>query len=708
MQVTHNKPARQPIRLGVANFKAFGPNLQNIALKPITLVFGPNSGGKSSLLHYMLWLKDVISPPAGTIDKLDIYRPTAGDAPADLSGAGQGVDLGGFKQFRHGKDSQTEVKTKLSLSLQAKGREQPSQVEVTSFFAMATPATDYKARLRALVQERLQESIAKNSLQKLLENAWRLPKILLEDSLTKLLAKEYGESRLKNCLEDLIDERDGQFPPLSQLMAEASPRLFELHEQTFPGLAFLDDLLGDKDSSTVQEEMPVSAKEPLTEGRLLSELQNLACRVFDELGHEPPSRPENASPALVRFEIETQGTSLLVASRDAASRLVVEHLDLMTLATLLPSAYDQGKLAELQDAFTSNKSHWSFTDVSTWLPGGLHLDDGSFTTKSESAQGLFSLIEGTEEVPGLLLLCSEAAKEQFEKLSYLGPIRAYPSREIKASDLPQHKDSHGWFAWRRLSKDVGLRQRVNQWLKDENRATDENKATRATVEVLVDEQLALGAVREAVTQEMTKIIEAERKELTADEELAENGNGKSVFGLQYWDEQRAIQSAFEIASSRLVSESSRTVFLGDLKTGKQVSSRDIGVGISQLIPVLVQAMGSEEEVILMEQPELHLHPRLQAELGDVFIKFALERGNTFVMETHSEHLILRVLRRIRETTRNTLPDGACPIKPGDVSVLYVQPGENGSTVQELRIDEQGRFRDNWPQGFFEDRLDEMF
>ncbi len=143
----------------------------------------------------------------------------------------------------------------------------------------------------------------------------------------------------------------------------------------------------------------------------------------------------------------------------------------------------------------------------------------------------------------------------------------------------------------------------------------------------------------------------------------------------------------------------------DLRSNNSVSPSNMGIGFSQMMPLVASAFGSENRLIAIEQPELHIHPALQTKLADLFIQSAKERGNRFLIETHSEHLILRVMRRIRETTRNSLPDG---LKPEDVAVLYVQPGENGSTVQELRIDDQGRFLDNWPQGFFEERLDEMF
>jgi predicted ATPase len=105
---------------------------------------------------------------------------------------------------------------------------------------------------------------------------------------------------------------------------------------------------------------------------------------------------------------------------------------------------------------------------------------------------------------------------------------------------------------------------------------------------------------------------------------------------------------------------------------------------------------------------LHLHPAHQAELGDVFIESALgERKNTFLLETHSEHLILRIMRRIRETTRGTLPKNLPPIHSSDVSVLYVEAKDSGSVVREMELNARGEFVKAWPGGFFEEGLREV-
>ncbi len=146
----------------------------------------------------------------------------------------------------------------------------------------------------------------------------------------------------------------------------------------------------------------------------------------------------------------------------------------------------------------------------------------------------------------------------------------------------------------------------------------------------------------------------------------------------------------------------------DEKNEIDVSLRDVGFGISQVLPIIVQSRLSENKTLLIEQPEIHLHPAHQAELGDMFIRSAKERGNTLLLETHSEHLILRILRRIRETNDNELPEGFPHIRPKDVAVLYVQQGENGAQVIEIPVTEDGDFAEKWPRGFFTERAKELF
>lgn len=151
----------------------------------------------------------------------------------------------------------------------------------------------------------------------------------------------------------------------------------------------------------------------------------------------------------------------------------------------------------------------------------------------------------------------------------------------------------------------------------------------------------------------------------------------------------------------------RELLIADTRNEAVVSARDIGVGVSQILPILATAFGTSHHIHSIEQPELHLHPALQAELGDTFIESALgERKNTFLLETHSEHLLLRVMRRMRETSTGNLPKSALPVQPSDIALLYVQPDGRRSIVREMPLNERGELLKRWPGGFFEESLRE--
>jgi predicted ATPase len=130
----------------------------------------------------------------------------------------------------------------------------------------------------------------------------------------------------------------------------------------------------------------------------------------------------------------------------------------------------------------------------------------------------------------------------------------------------------------------------------------------------------------------------------------------------------------------------------------EVALSDAGSGISQILPFVVQSLAASDQIISIEQPEVHIHPRLQADLGDLLIEAIKEpRQNQFLIETHSEHLALRLQRRVREKK----------LSPDQISILYVSRGPNGATVQPLRLDEEGDFIDDFPGGFFPERLREL-
>jgi len=123
-----------------------------------------------------------------------------------------------------------------------------------------------------------------------------------------------------------------------------------------------------------------------------------------------------------------------------------------------------------------------------------------------------------------------------------------------------------------------------------------------------------------------------------------------------------------------------------------------GVGLSQVLPILVSALlASEDTTLVFEQPELHLHPRVQSRLADFFLSMAL-LGKQCVIETHSEYLINRLRFRIASSTKEA------PLSPM-VKIYFVENRENGSTFREVAVNDYGAIPD-WPEGFFDESQDQ--
>lgn len=154
--------------------------------------------------------------------------------------------------------------------------------------------------------------------------------------------------------------------------------------------------------------------------------------------------------------------------------------------------------------------------------------------------------------------------------------------------------------------------------------------------------------------------------------------------------------------------------LFDKRLKTLINFKDLGLGISQIMPIIASSLekskfghsdADDGDIIIIEQPEIHIHPRLQAELGSLFVDcikkkypWADEDNKRFIIETHSEALILRLQKLIRKKELN----------PEDIAVIYVEIDGGETTCKELHLDENGDFIDSWPGGFFEEGYREMF
>ncbi len=124
---------------------------------------------------------------------------------------------------------------------------------------------------------------------------------------------------------------------------------------------------------------------------------------------------------------------------------------------------------------------------------------------------------------------------------------------------------------------------------------------------------------------------------------------------------------------------------------------DVGFGVSQILPVLVLCYYVPEgSIILLEQPEIHLHPSVQSGLADVFIDAAKNRNIQIILESHSEHLLRRIQRRVAEES----------LKLKDTALYFCEIEKEGSSLTPLDVNLFGDI-ENWPKDFFGDEFGEI-
>ncbi len=262
-------------------------------------------------------------------------------------------------------------------------------------------------------------------------------------------------------------------------------------------------------------------------------------------------------------------------------------------------------------------------------------------------------------------------REALRQFRYLGSVREVPPRHFQpGTTYREPRWATGLAAWDRLAAEEKLRAQVSTWLSREDRlATGYEITLKRFRELPLDHPLALEIVN------------------------WEDGPG-------YVDDPAQWFEALPVRTRLLLTREAEGEVL-------ELQPHDVGIGLSKMIPVVVAALDGCEGIVAIEEPEANVHPRWQVGLGDLFIAQAVHDGHRFLLETHSEHVLLRLLRRIRETTEGEAPP-EFTLTPDDVSVVYVENDAGHTRLHPLRIDEQGEFIDRWPHGFFAERAEELF
>jgi predicted ATPase len=178
------------------------------------------------------------------------------------------------------------------------------------------------------------------------------------------------------------------------------------------------------------------------------------------------------------------------------------------------------------------------------------------------------------------------------------------------------------------------------------------------------------------------------------------GPGKRKRSLQeqvaYWLKRLELISAFRVEE---LAKGSRTyrVVVQRQPGSPEVLLPDVGFGVSQVLPVLTLCFYAPQgSTIILEHPEIHLHPSAQSGLADMLIDAVKTRGVQIIVESHSEYLLRRLQRRLAEED----------IKPSDVALFFCESRSGAAHMERLEVNMFGEIS-NWPEAFFGDEFGEI-
>ena len=572
--------------LRVGNFKAFA-DTQRIPLKPITLIFGPNSAGKSSFIHSLALAHEAqFGREKRSLSRLDVHHTDVG---------GSAIDLGGFRQYVHRGQLNKRVEWGAELKVSA----------------LAADKDQRLAQLLASV-----ETVALN--------------IALGIELDDQDRPRSGAAPRVDAIEVTGD--GAELLRMSSRRADGQGSSLRLDRIASDHPVFRQVLKAIVESATTSEEM----------------------------------RPED-------FEGANEAIAVLLPD------LLIRVDQFFPTAVDLPKA-EGAELSPVSMLFPVSK--------------GNRKEDIAQAVRFYLPRTLNDLIKGL----------ADTLAAELKQLQYLGPLRSFPPRHLA---FAEHEDANwyagGGYAWDVVRRDDAVREAVNGWLGSDKLKTPYKLVVRSLVAADQLKDPLAGGLEAIADDEDAMFLGSVDKDGFVMNHYPPRDDARPFF--------QDVDGSAEVLAKAVESsdiDRIRELVLVDQRTSTVVTHRDVGIGISQVLPVLVMAYGSQGKLLAMEQPEIHLHPALQAELADVFIEAALgSRKNTFILETHSEHLILRLMRRMRETYQGKRTGGLL-VTPADVSVLYVEPDGVRSIIREMPLNELGELVKSWPGGFFEEGLREQF
>ncbi len=585
----------------LGNFKGIKDPV-TIELKPITLLFGPNSAGKSTILQALVYAREILER-----HNLDPDRTLLG---------GEWMDLGGFKSLIHDHDLDEAITIGFELDLTEQG------------------VPDYLTESEAYVLESWEyqtfpdiwlSNIQQAAFSLTIRWSERLNKPIVQKVNIEINYQAFAE------IECTLDARDVSF------------KLVTLAHDIFTPYT------ADEDES---QHLSSWLTEEIFGGALKAE----------QMSNEDPDKYSDAISTVLSIPLDGEKLP------DVALNNLDEALEEISYyeESLKASNYGSIGLVEQKDALPVRDRKLQI-DSNAWRSGE---DKFGPVADHPLATELFI----TSIFSALIVGPLDHACSELDRLLYVGPFREIPQRNhtpMRSPDMSRW--ARGLAAWDLLmTEDKSLIEKTNDWLGSEDKINSNYNIEAHSYKLLDMDGPLYRALNESTYMSddfvgydliSTYLSEApERKEL------------KIIY----------------------------------TETGTRLDPADLGVGVSQIIPIIVSALYSKSGIVSMEQPELHIHPAWQVILGDLFLSQIKDKDSMFLIETHSEHLVLRIMRRIRETYTNSLPPGAPEAKPDDIAILYVESDNGKTIVRDMPLNKTGEFVKAWPGGFFEERFPEMF
>jgi predicted ATPase len=598
-------------KLQIQNFKSWR-DTGELSLGAISVVFGPNSSGKSSLIQFLLLLKQTVE----NTDRSVILR--LGGGMRDF------VDVGTFSDalFRH--DESRKLKFSIAWSAQRRS------IGDSKGFQFSSTIGTHQNKIRV---EALEYSVASQR-----HFQWSLP--------TKRL-RARGASEQQSTFEVPLDSPIGLFNIPSDRLIEQESELRTQHMRDLEPLLFdLESLIHRLSDRRNHYRLRESEMQ-----RRLSELLEHRAKVTRdaaEIQQRIPLADFDAAlekkRLLLEIEIERVGEEIRILTARVADELAIHVREVQELISHMVSSRLSGRLVGSPTVGLVVKDLNEFLQKTQTIS-----DSGAFDIDPSFEQLTKRIVKARDRIQAELhdlkstdnkaleyldsLLDLPAEFEKlFARMYYIGPLREHPQR------------LYTWSSQDILS--VGSR-------------------GEAAVDALLASAGTAGG---------------------SDESPSPN----SLLGkVNEW--LRRLGMAVVI---KLVPLASRGRYyelrLRTAGTDVDVLATDVGFGFSQILPLVVQSyLAPENSIIILEQPEIHLHPAVQADLADLLLEVAKERKIQFIVESHSEHFLRRLQQRIAEAEMTAQ----------DVSIYFCEASPDGSRATRLLVDEYGQIT-NWPKDFF--------